>query len=404
MAIEKSEGMIKGSLKSTLGWTICLFILGAFVSAQEPETDNQKSYYIEKTTEGFRFIQQLSWFPEEFAYQYEVTIEKQDHEGGYTQVLNKITQESFINCSLHPGNYRYQVKVYDLLERPGVPLEWKYFEILPALQPELSRFSPEVFYLNEDTSFTLTITGRNLIKGSEIYLQSQNDPERRIIPQNYNPAESGKNARLNFDIQTLIPDGYDIFVRNPGGLEATLRDFKIDNQKPFKWMISIDYAPLFPLYGAFFNDFLDTTFIPLSFAAGLDFIAFKYPSGSIGFELSPSWLYWVFPDEGYSFHTQFLGLQVNMFFQKWLFHRTIALNFHLGGGIIFMYDMHFEYGSYQTKSMFTLIPVGSARVSLQWFIQNPFFIELGLEFTHLFSIDKVPPGYIRSTLGIGRFW
>jgi hypothetical protein len=95
---------------------------------------------------------------------------------------------------------------------------------------------------------------------------------------------------------------------------------------------------------------------------------------------------------------------MQVFFQKWFFHRTLALNFHLGGGITFIYDMHFEYKSFKTESLFTWVPSASVKFSTQWLILNPFFIELGIEFTHLFSAATAAPGYIRPTLGIGWAW
>ena len=112
-----------------------------------------------------RFIQLLKWEEQENVLYYEVEIEKQAGElwGG---TLTGKTEASFFEVSLAAGIYRCRIKPYDLLERPGPASDWIQFEILLAKQPELLRFSPEVFYLDEDPSWIINVFGRDLADGS----------------------------------------------------------------------------------------------------------------------------------------------------------------------------------------------------------------------------------------------
>jgi hypothetical protein len=43
----------------------------------------------------------------------------------------------------------------------------------------------------------------------------------------------------------------------------------------------------------------------------------------------------------------------------------------------------------------------NAGISVQWFFHKPFFVEAGLDYFHLFSVDKPAPGYIKPEIAIG---
>ncbi|MDR3343092.1 MAG: hypothetical protein LBT14_09990 [Treponema sp.] len=79
-----------------------------------------------------QFIEHLTWEPVAFAYYYEVVVERLD-DSGAVEVVREVTEESFLDCALSPGHYRYLVRVYNLMGRPELASEWAFFEILPAL-------------------------------------------------------------------------------------------------------------------------------------------------------------------------------------------------------------------------------------------------------------------------------
>jgi len=59
-----------------------------------------------------RSVQRLTWVGDRYATRYEVIIEK-DEDGKYTRTLQEFTTDFFIEVSLPPGKYRFQVIPYD---------------------------------------------------------------------------------------------------------------------------------------------------------------------------------------------------------------------------------------------------------------------------------------------------
>ena len=116
---------------------LLLFSLSAcFSFAQNvPENDlvgsdrGENSFRVVETPQGLQIIQRLSWFRDENDFRYEVIIEKQDENGGYTQILREGRTENFIELSLTMGRYRYRVLVYNLLDRFEYSTNWANFSI-----------------------------------------------------------------------------------------------------------------------------------------------------------------------------------------------------------------------------------------------------------------------------------
>lgn len=105
-----------------------LLIRGFTLQAQAPKTG----------TPIERFIQHLTWEAVEFAYYYEVVVERLDDSGtGSEEVVREVTEATFFDCSLFSGRYRYQVLVYNLLGRLASTSAWSEFEVLPALSKRM---------------------------------------------------------------------------------------------------------------------------------------------------------------------------------------------------------------------------------------------------------------------------
>jgi hypothetical protein len=355
-------------------------------------------FYIEKTGERPRFIQHIVWEKSEYAYRYEVTIEKSG-ETGFLQTVKEFTSENFIEVSLSAGHYRYRVIVHDFFDIPGEASAWTEFEIRPALQPGISGFSPQTFWLDEDTVWVISLDGQNFIQESEIYLRPHSS-DIVIIPAEYIPNPAGTGARLVFDRRALMPGLYDVYIKNPGGLEEIRGTFRIAFRRAFDLNLSIGYGPLVPLYGDL-NTFFDKSIFPLGAAARISFLPFKEIWGSLGLELAPFCAYLSTSDADYELSAQYLGLHLNLLFQKWLESRTLALNFRLGAGFALLDDLHFEFSAGNTEPLRTLMRSLGAGLSIAWYINTSFFIEGGADYMHFFSVDPVSPGYLRPILGCG---
>jgi hypothetical protein len=354
-----------------------------------------------------RFIQFLRWEEQENVLYYEVEIEKQAGtlwERALTTKTDALSLDvsssdvSSLEVSLSAGIYRYRVRAYDLLGRPGQAADWVQFEILLAKQPELVRFNPEAFYLDEDVSLVIHLFGRNIANGSEIFLRGAQG--KLIKPDTVTVEPSETEARLDFKYGQLEPGNYTIHVLNPGGLRAELQPFRIAFSKPVDINISAGYRPLVPLYG-YINELFETTFLPFGAYGRLSVIPFKWHGGAIGFEVEPAWNYFIIEQEDYTVLAQMPSAAFYGIYQYWFPNRIMTLNFRIGGGIYSVLDYHLTFDRGETEPMTILIPAAALGVSFQWFVKKNFFVEAGLDFTHLFTVDNPSPGYLRPFAGVG---
>jgi hypothetical protein len=281
----------------------------------------------------------LRWRADEYAWNYEVTVEKL--EVGYSiEILREKTEAAEVACPLIVGRYRYRVTAYDFFGRPGGISDWSYFEIVPG-QTEIIVEEPEIL--------------------EEPELPAEPEPpavtEGRVMPEA--PKEPG-----------------DFFV------EAA-------------------YSPLASLPNSDFNQLYEG-FLPVGFSARLGLIPFKGPVISLGFELDPSWSYLFSKEDNYSVYAQLLDLHLGLVGQLWLPNGIMAFNFRAGGGLSLLNDFHFEYSGQQNKEHITTwIPSMHGGISFIWFIHPSLFLEMGVELLHIFSVDNIPLEFVRPSLGLG---
>jgi len=103
-----------------------LIILLFMTLAMTPVWPQSSGYYVE-----LHFVQRLSWTVDEYALRYEVIIEKEQG-GRYSRALQEFTEANFIEVSLSPGKYRFQVIPHDFLDEPITVTEWVAFEVRPG--------------------------------------------------------------------------------------------------------------------------------------------------------------------------------------------------------------------------------------------------------------------------------
>jgi hypothetical protein len=347
--------------------------------------------------DGGRFVQLLNWDEQENALYYEVEIERQAGEL-WNGVLSRKTEALFFESSLEPGTYRYRVRSYDFLERPGPASDWIQFVILPASQPEILRFSPEGFYLDGERSWVITIFGRNFAGGIEAFLQDSRGG--LIKPETVTVGPSRDEARLRFSYGQLSLGTYTIHVRNPGGLTAEIQNFRIGFGKPVDVHVSAGYKPLVPLYG-YINELFGAAFFPAGAYSRLSIIPVKQRWGYIGFELEPSWNYITAVGDDYEAEAQLPGAAIYGVYRRWFDNRVMTLDFRIGGGIYSVLDYHLTFSRGRSKSITALVPAFAMGASFQWLVRKPFFMEAGLDFSHFFTVDNPSPGYLRPFAGMG---
>ena len=382
-------------------WLI-YFILFFSVFLNGQTTD----FFIERET---RFIQRLSWTADEYALRYEVEIEREDA-GTYHRHLLESTNESFILVSLPPGNYRYRVLPYNLLNRPGRISEWLEIVIVRALDPQLAGFSPELFILNRDRDYILRLYGDNLISQDEIYLLHRNG--NIIRPAEIQLLYDGKEAHLLFTRDQLSEGMYQIYIRNPGGLEASISGFVIYNENAERTerggsTASLDgtVSPLgLHIYiGANWFTFIDLQGKSSSteqFLSGMGLRISAVSSNlsyfNIGLEFVPAW---------YSLNS-LLGskeaapsskavksvlLESNFLLQKQFLDNNLALTFRIGTGLIMPIENSVQDGSFV---------YANTGLSLLWMLLERLYLEAGINYSYLFEINNYS-SHLRPWLNIG---
>ena len=362
----------------------------------EGDSAGAGSYYLDQSGGEIRFVQRLAWTAGEYILRYEVIVERESG-GVYEEIVRETTAAPFLDLSLPPGTYRYALRAYDLLDIPGEQSDWLGFEILLALQPELRSFSPEGFFLDEDAQWVLNLNGRNIDPAAEIYLRHGG---RSIVPVEKTVASSLGGARLAFNERQLTPGTYEVYVKNPGGLDTRLEGFAIAFRKPLDIYLGAAYAPLFALYGEW-NKALGKTVFPLGAELRLGLVPIKRTFGYLGVELTAGWRWFSAPPEGAKMSVHALGAEVNLLYQRWFSNRVMALVFRAGGGVNLLANYHFEYPRGKTEAINILMPQAGGGVSFLWLVKKPFYAEGGINYVHWFSKDDAPPGYLRPWIGGG---
>jgi hypothetical protein len=289
-------------------------------------------------------VQRLSWTGAEFAAACMVVVERQAEEtagdrGAYREVLRELRgRDAFIEVSLPPGKYRFQVGAYDVLGRPGEISGWEYFEILAAAT------APE-----------------------------KPVPEQPETPESEEPAPERPETPENAETKVF----WDGFV------EAL-------------------YTPLIPLPFSYFNETYDVLFQPAGAALKFGALFPVGRRQALGFDLSPSWNYLYAKKIGCDVLAHLLTLHLNLVYSRGFSALPLTLHARAGGGFSLLYDFHFEHPEQPSgESVNTWIPSASAGLSLQWFFRRPFYLSLGVEYLQIFSVDNLFLNFIRPSAGLG---
>jgi hypothetical protein len=406
----------RGGFFPAAALALCFFS-AAILSAQEG------SRFLARDGADPRFVQRLSWGYDALAFRYEVILD-QERNGRYVELLREGTEQNYLSLSLPPGRYRYAVGVYNLLDKLEYTMDRVYFEVLRALRPRILSFSPEEFFL-DDGPLLLALSGQDIAEGADIMIRVPGRPGRAIRPRQ--AATQGDTVLLSFGQEQLEPGDYEVYVRNPGGLEDSRGTIGIRVRKKEEppapevasaepaaeqaaqdasvIAVSAGYAPLIYLYGALLAaDVFESPMFPLGVAARLQALPLKLDRISLGAALDVSWHWMEEQKDAYTVSAQLLEARLNLLCQYWLPNRIMALNLRLGGGLLLIKDFQFDYGKGGETLDSAYLSLG-AGLSFQWQVAGPFFIEAGATFTHILSSgDNAQPGYLQPALSAGWKW
>jgi len=363
-------------------YTAAFLFSGYMLYAQESSSASQFGYYVDKSSGAPVFKQRLVWDKEEYALNYEVIIEI--FSGRYSKYYSEITEKTFIEISLRPGRYRYSVIPYDLLGRrcDSSESEWEEFTVNAAFQPEIIKIVPEFFYMDQNQNRVLLISGNNIFDDSIIYLRNEaNDlvPINKIVTNN-------SGVRLTFDDDTLIPGTYELYIKNPGGLDAVFGGFFVGYQKKLETYIKIGYQPVIPLSGEL-EELFGSKLYPLGVTFRLESLASERSSFKAGLELALSYynLDLTINDDSVSLFDS----SINISMQSRFNHLRNAITFSFGFGLTvyngFYYDVNYINGyGYDSYKVNYSERNGHMNLGISglFLLSGFFYIETGVDLTY----------------------
>nr|WP_255823888.1 hypothetical protein [Treponema putidum] len=159
---------------------LLLFPLTIFAQNAEDKSSNteesnavKKNYVIETEGKKTVFYQTLSWEKVEGILHYEFELEKKEKNGKWVVIDKKKLNKNSLEVSLPAGNYRYRIKVINLLGQVDAVSADRYFDILLAYQPETFSVSPEAIYFDEEYSDVVSLSGKNFREETAFALQKE---------------------------------------------------------------------------------------------------------------------------------------------------------------------------------------------------------------------------------------
>ncbi len=373
-------------------------------TSDNPDSSDSASYFIRETEQGIRFIQRIDWDPVPDILKYEVIIDQRyGNSNRYNEVVREFTENPYIELSIPPGNYRYKVLVYNLLNRVDGESDYQYFEVFRAVQPAIRDISPHNIYIDEPPVNHIVLAGENFVLGAKVYLvparenaDTNYENQRGVItPTRVEFSDIGDTVELFFDKQSFAVNNYRVVVVNPGGLAGIYDTLSVKFQKPLDINVSAGYFPV--IMGDMGNDpgiFYageDTVISPLGFIVRASLIPWKKTHFYFGFELAPFYNY-VKRDYG-SAVLKFGVTGINGYFltQAPLLNNRLLVNLRLGVSITSFVRMHTEYenGNEPDDYLSTWFWAFQGGLSGQYFVYKKLFVELGIEMKFGINQDMV---------------
>jgi len=313
-----------------------------FLMGLAPLWAQNSGYYME-----LRFIQRLTWAGDDYAMRYEVIIEKEEEEnaGKYNRVVREFTEADFIEVSLPPGKYRYQVIPHDFFDQPIPVSEWMDFEILRAVtQEQLDSLMPG--------------------KQEDI------------------PAEPGEPEMIETEIAETEPV-------EPESPPAPEPEKIVEYKNLFDIYLGAAWIPLLPIYGE--NEFFGANVSLFGAGARIGIVSAKQSVMGAGLELIASWR--AYENNSGDSSVQSLTFDFNVLAQNRFRGGRTALNLRLGAGVSLLSDIDpvSATGRYSIHA--------NLGVSFLWLILSNFYMEAGADYSQYFTDDYF--GFFRPWIGLG---
>lgn len=227
---------------------------------------------VKELKKGAVYYQTLEWESSGYVKEYQVILE-QKTDSGYKKIQTITTTETSYNVSLDTGSYRFKVYFYNVFGQKAFETEYKYFDILETYQPKISLDSdPSINTKEEKFSGEFVLNAKDLNASAQFYLIEAGNSEnpKKIYPKNV--VIKDDKVHLVFDTNN-IPDGkYRIVVQNPGGLTATSKIIRINQEKEDFFNLALGMDLQFMLNDNFFNLYFDSSVLKLGYVMQTNYL------------------------------------------------------------------------------------------------------------------------------------
>ena len=358
----------------------------------------KKNYIIETEGKKTVFYQTLSWENVEGILHFEFELEKKEKNGKWVIIDKKKLKKNSLDVSLPHGNYRYRVKVINLLGQVDVVSAYRYFDILAAYQPVTSSVSPDAIYFDEEYSDIVNITGKNFREETTFALQKEggNPILGKIVEINPN----GTKAKISFNMLRINPGQYSFVVTDPSGLKDSKQKMTFKFQKPLDIYLSGGYAFNGFAGNRVFKEYFGKDFAALSGILRFSLVPIKRSYGHFGFNFTGSGMYLRNKDTDYTLSAGLLLAGIQAVYVKPIIRRLLNFDAHLGLGSAFMVNTKFDFADFKSPSYWYWGLTMNLGTALQVYVYKKLYIELNVD--HIIPFRKSFPQYIiQPSLSVG---
>ena len=396
-----------------LFYFIPLFAQQAPNSARkENQAENdKKNYFLKDTDEGVMLVQRLSWEGLDDILGFEFELEQQDKKTKIWTVIDTHTvTTNYTDVSLSPGDYRFRVRIINVLGQKEDASEYRNFAIRIAYQPEVTTVKPQVINFDELEDQTLTVTGKNFHEETSFIL-TNNATGSVLRGHVMELKDNGTHAVVAFDFMKINPGTYTFAAVDPSDLSAEKEDVIFRFQKPVDVFISANYV-----FNGFIGnqvlskkEYFNTNIAPLAGGIRLTVAPIKRFYGNFGFNFTGSGTYLKNTTDAYTLKAGVFFAQLNAAYFVPIIKHRLVFDVHTGMGTIFLVNALFTYGS-NTTEKFTnedkkewfwglTYNVGTA---LYVYVYKKLYIEVNVD--HVIPLRQqqgFPKYIIQPQLGIG---
>jgi hypothetical protein len=161
-------------------------------------------------------------------------------------------------------------------------------------------------------------------------------------------------------------------------------------------------APVIILPFSDFNEIYSTSTVqPLGAALRFSALPLVTKAGTFGIDILPSWNYLANDILHTSRYTHIFSGHLSFVWQIRPFNRNTALDFRVGGGMTYISSRFVFNDGMDTDELDAWNPSVIGGVSFVMFLNKSLFLDMGIDYYHIFTRDNMFLNYLRPMIGLG---